>query len=205
MKVREMENERVSMPSKDGMDPNYKRLRFCRYADDFLIGVIGSKEEAREIMREVTAFLSEILHLEASPEKSKISKATDGTIFLGYTVKAIMDSRIRRTKLGRRVVRSRDPAGRIHLLVPPERLVRFNQRNGYGDLGRLKAIHRCHLVDGSLPEIVLAYNAEMRGAGQLLWDVLTSCSVMLNYYCRGILNKYKMVSERVVSAGIARP
>ncbi|OWS72933.1 hypothetical protein CBW22_25280 [Pantoea sp. VS1] len=155
------------MPSKDGMDPVYKRLMFCRYADDFLIGVIGSRDEAREIMREVTAFLSEILHLEASQEKSKISKATDGTIFLGYTVGAITDSRIRRTKLGRRVVRSRDPAGRIQLLVPPERLVRFNQRNGYGDLGRLKAIHRRYLVDSSLLEIVLAYNAEMRGAGRL--------------------------------------
>ncbi|CAB1227818.1 reverse transcriptase domain-containing protein [Klebsiella pneumoniae] len=161
--VRCLEEERSVMPSKDGMDPGYKRLMFCRYADDFLIGVIGSKDEAREIMREAAAFLSESLHLEASPEKSKISKATDGTIFLGYTVKAIMDSRIRRTKLGRRMVRSRDPAGRIHLLVPPERLVRFNQRNGYGDLGRLKAIHRRYLVDSSLLEIVLAYNAEMRG------------------------------------------
>jgi RNA-directed DNA polymerase len=39
------------MPSKDGLDPNYKRLLFCRYADDFLIGVIGSKAEAREIMQ----------------------------------------------------------------------------------------------------------------------------------------------------------
>lgn len=161
--VRHLEEERSVMPSKDGMDPGYRRLMFCRYADDFLIGVIGSKDEAREIMREIAAFLSESLHLEASSEKSKISKATDGTIFLGYTVKAIMDSRIRRTKLGRRVVRSRDPAGRIHLLVPPERLVRFNQRNGYGDLGRLKAIHRRYLVDSSLLEIVLAYNAEMRG------------------------------------------
>ncbi|WP_337050131.1 reverse transcriptase domain-containing protein [Serratia fonticola] len=161
--VRCLEEERSVMPSKDGMDPNYKRLMFCRYADDFLIGVIGSKDEAKEIMREVTAFLSENLHLEASMEKSKINKATEGTIFLGYTVKAIMDSRIRRTKLGRRVVRSRDPAGRIHLLVPSERLVRFNQRNGYGDLGRLKAIHRRYLVDSSQLEIVLAYNAEMRG------------------------------------------
>lgn len=161
--VRCLEEERSVMPSKDGMDPGYKRLMFCRYADDFLIGIIGSKDEAREIMREAAAFLSESLHLEASSEKSKISKATDGTIFLGYTVKAIMDSRIRRTILGRRVVRSRDPAGRIHLLVPPERLVRFNQRNGYGDLGRLKAIHRRYLVDSSLLEIVLAYNVEMRG------------------------------------------
>jgi len=41
--------------------------------------------------------------------------------------------------------------------------VRFNQRQGYGELGRLKAVHRRHLIDSSRLEIVLAYNAEMRG------------------------------------------
>lgn len=64
--VRCLEEERSVMPSKYSMDPGYKRLMFCRYADDFLIGVIGSRDDAREIMREVTAFLSESLHLEAS-------------------------------------------------------------------------------------------------------------------------------------------
>jgi hypothetical protein len=29
--------------SVDPMDPNFKRLRYCRYADDFMIGIIGSK------------------------------------------------------------------------------------------------------------------------------------------------------------------
>jgi RNA-directed DNA polymerase len=42
-------------------------------------------------------------------------------------------------------------------------VVRFNRRKGYGDLSRLKAIHRRHLIDSSVLEIVLAYNAEMRG------------------------------------------
>jgi RNA-directed DNA polymerase len=60
-------------------------------------------------------------------------------------------------------VRSRDAADHIHLRVPRDRLVQFNQRKGYGDLGRLKAVHRRHLIDSSLLEIVLAYNAEMRG------------------------------------------
>lgn len=162
-KIRELEAERSTMPSKDGLDPNFKRLLFCRYADDFLIGVIGSKVEAREVMREVSDFLRYRLRLEASPEKSKVSKASDGTVFLGYMVQTITGSRIRRTKLGRRVVRSRDPADRIHLRVPRDRLVRYNRRKGYGDLGRLKAIHRRYLIDSSMLEIVLAYNAEMRG------------------------------------------
>ena len=162
-KVREMEALRSTMPSRDGFDPNYRRLVFCRYADDFLIGVIGPKAEAREIMREVAEFLRDRLHLEASAEKSKVSKASDGTVFLGYRVETVTGSRVRRTKLGRRKVRSRDPGDRIHLRVPHDRLVRFNQRKGYGDLGRLKARHRRHLIDSSPLEIVLTYNAEMRG------------------------------------------
>lgn len=162
-KIRELETERSTLPSKDGLDPNFRRLLFCRYADDFLIGVIGSKADAREVMQAVTTFLRQHLRLDASPEKSKVSKASDGTVFLGYVVRTITGSRVRRTRLGRRVVRSRDPADRVHLRVPHDRLVRFNQRKGYGDLGRLKALHRRHLIDSSTLEIVLAYNAEMRG------------------------------------------
>lgn len=161
--IRELEIERSVLRSKNGLDPNYKRLLFCRYADDFLIGVIGSKQDAWQVMDQVTTFLRNNLGLDASPEKSKVSKATQGTTFLGYTVITVTGSRIRRTKLGRRVVRSRDCGDRIHLCVPLDRLVRFNQRKGYGDLGRLKAIHRRYLVDSSVLEIVLAYNAEMRG------------------------------------------
>lgn len=162
-KIRELEAERSTLPSKDGLDPNFKRLLFCRYADDFIIGVIGSKAEAREVMAQVTDFLRHRLRLEASPEKSKVGKASRGTMFLGYTVRTVTGSRVRRTKLGRRVVRSRDIADRVHLRVPHERLVRFNRRKGYGDLGRLKAVHRRYLIDSSPLEIVLAYNAEMRG------------------------------------------
>jgi RNA-directed DNA polymerase len=41
--------------------------------------------------------------------------------------------------------------------------VRFNQRKSYGDPGRLKTMHRRYLVDSPMLEIVLAYNAEIRG------------------------------------------
>ena len=40
--------ERATVPANDALDPHYRRLRYCRYADDFLIGVTGSKAETSE-------------------------------------------------------------------------------------------------------------------------------------------------------------
>lgn len=64
--------ERATVPASDALDPNYRRLRYCRYADDFLIGVTGSKADARQLMDEVRVFLTDTLKLEMSAEKSGI-------------------------------------------------------------------------------------------------------------------------------------
>jgi group II intron reverse transcriptase/maturase len=162
-KVRELQAKRSTMPARNWFDSNYRRLLFCRYADDFLIGVIGSKSDAQEVMRQVAEFLRDRLRLEASGEKSKVSKASDGAVFLGYRVCTVSGGRTIRKRLQGRYTRSRSNTSRIHLVVPHDRVVRFNRRKGYGDLSRLKAIHRRYLIDSSVLEIVLAYNAEMRG------------------------------------------
>lgn len=41
------------IPRVIGNDPNFRRVRYVRYADDFLIGVIGSKEDCEEIRAEI--------------------------------------------------------------------------------------------------------------------------------------------------------
>lgn len=161
--MRELQKQRATLPARNAFDPQFRRLRFCRYADDFLIGIIGSKAEAEEVMQEVTTFLRAHLALTASPEKSKVSKASDGTVFLGYRVGTVSGGRTKRVQAKGRYTRARAASDRLHLLVSHERLVRFNRRKGYGDLSRLKAIHRRYLVDSSVLEIILAYNAEMRG------------------------------------------
>jgi group II intron reverse transcriptase/maturase len=177
-RVRELQKQRATLPARNAFDPQFRRLRFCRYADDFLLGIIGSKAEAEAIMQEVTTFLHEHLALTASPEKSKVSKASEGTVFLGYHICTVNGGPTNRVRFKGRYTRARVASDRIHLLVPHERLVQFNRRKGYGDLSRLHAIHRRYLVDSSVLEIILAYNAEMRG--------------LANYYRLAYCAKYRL-------------
>lgn len=51
------------------MDNGYKRLKYVRYADDFLIGVIGSKEDCQRIKEDIKNFLEPELKFEFSDEK----------------------------------------------------------------------------------------------------------------------------------------
>jgi len=66
-------------------DPDYRRLRYIRYADDFLLGFVGPKSEANDIRQKIGDFLSDKLKLTLSPEKTLITHAADEKAkFLGY-------------------------------------------------------------------------------------------------------------------------
>jgi group II intron reverse transcriptase/maturase len=85
--VRSLYRQLHSLPSQDPNDPDYRRLRYCRYADDTLIGFVGPKAEAEQIKHRLTAFLRDDLALELSPEKTLITHArTERTRFLGYEI-----------------------------------------------------------------------------------------------------------------------
>jgi hypothetical protein len=94
------------LPSIDPHDPDYRRLRYCRYADDFILGFIGPKEEAEEIKQRLRAFLQEELKLELSEAKTLITHAkTETARFLNYEIHTIQkdthrDQRNRRSLNG---------------------------------------------------------------------------------------------------------
>ena len=152
---------------KDQMDPNFRRLKYIRYADDFLIGTIGPIEEAREIMKSVIAFLKERLALDISEEKSGIIAAQDGVTYLGYEVRVRQsEKRIRmtiNTTGGQRHILKRTLNGDIELRVPREQVRKFCQKNRYGNL----EAGTCHqvpaLIYRSDAEILTYFNAQMRG------------------------------------------
>lgn len=161
--IAELRRKRDLLPARDPLDPNFRRLRYCRYADDFLIGIIGSKAEAREAMAEVRTFLATRLKLEMSAEKSKIVKASDGGRFLGYDVKTYTSrTRLRVVRQGRSYV-ARPPSDILQLQVPWEKVERFCLAKQYGDWSRLAARFRSVLLNRSDAEIIMTYNAEIRG------------------------------------------
>ena len=50
----------------------YTRIKYIRYADDFIVGVRGSWELALEIKQLIKIFLKTNLHLEMNEEKTKV-------------------------------------------------------------------------------------------------------------------------------------
>jgi len=73
------------MPSRDPNDSAYRRLRYCRYADDWLLGFTGPWQEAEAIKDTIGTFLRQELELELSPAKTLITQGrTQAARFLGY-------------------------------------------------------------------------------------------------------------------------
>lgn len=144
--VKELSRTMRTMPSVDPMDPGYRRLTYLRYADDFLIGVIGSKAEAAAVLEKVRAFLRDTLHLDVSEDKTGIVKATDGARFLGYNIRTRNGMRVTKTRRNGFVSIRRSPAGRVILCIPPRRLQRFCNKHGYGDYDTCKGTHRSGLI-----------------------------------------------------------
>jgi group II intron reverse transcriptase/maturase len=139
------------LPSTDAYDPNYRRLRYIRYADDFLFGLIGTKAEAEEIKQRVKTWLAETLKLELSDAKTLVTHATkDRAKFLGYEV-GVMQSESRP-----------EVNGYIELRIPEAKLTEIENRYKRGP----KAHHKAQLINDSDFDIVAKYGAEFRGLVQ---------------------------------------
>ena len=153
-----------AIPALDPMDENYLRVKYVRYADDFIVCVIGSKVTAEEIKEKIAHFMSAELHLELNQEKSKITNLSDRNVpFLGYEIskskentKQVVDS------IGRK---KRSVNGTIQLLVQgqviQEKLKPFRKHG--------KAYPYAARVNLPVMDIINLYNAEIRG--------------LYNYYC----------------------
>ena len=123
-KARTLRQRMVSLPSADPDDPGYRRLRYCRYADDHLLGFAGPKAEAEEIKQRLAQFLRENLKLELSQHKTLITHARTGAAkFLGYEI-TVQHNDTKKTGRYRRV------NGQIALRVPREVIRRSPPRRG---------------------------------------------------------------------------
>jgi hypothetical protein len=153
------------LPTQDPNDPNYRRLHYVRYADDFLLGFAGPRSEAVQIKEELTQFLRDDLNLELSPEKTLITHAgTQSARFLGYDLQA-QRANDQIDRLGRRSVN-----GAIGLRVPKATIDRYCQEY----MLRNKPIHIPMLILEEDYPIVKWYGDKLRGISQyylLAWNL----------------------------------
>nr|YP_009132704.1 hypothetical protein [Bangia fuscopurpurea]AKA66468.1 hypothetical protein [Bangia fuscopurpurea] len=74
-------------PVMDFNDSSYKRLRYIRYADDWIIGIRGSFIETRQVLEKVRSFLSNVMRLDINDSKTKITNLNkDKVVFLGTNI-----------------------------------------------------------------------------------------------------------------------
>ena len=153
-------------PCHEPMDANYRRIQYVRYADDFLIGVIGSKSECQAIKADIKEFMTDQLGLELSDEKTLITNAKDKAKFLGYEIfvrsKAFMhkDSRGVMKRFGNGSVLlhvSMDTAKAKLLEYGALRIA----KEGNQDIWKQKP--RGFMIGNKVEDIVAQYNTEIRG------------------------------------------
>lgn len=151
----------------DPMDSGYKRLQYVRYADDFIIGVIGSKEDARCIKAEIGSFLAQKLHLELSKEKTLVTKSTHRARFLGYDVRTTPYTNL--TKKTTRGCYARNYGGHIQLEVPTELVKKKLLALGAMEICVQNGVeiwhpvHRKPLIARDNLSILDQFNGEVRG------------------------------------------
>ncbi len=152
--ARKMRKRSQRLPSQDPNDPDYRRLRYIRYADDFLLGFSGPRKEAEEIRQRLTEHLRQEMKLELSEEKTLITHArSEAARFLGYEIVTQHDDH-KRDRNGRRTIN-----GDIGLKVPAD-VVRAKcapyMRRG-------KPIHRAERMSDTAFSIIARYQQEYRG------------------------------------------
>lgn len=88
-------------------------VAYCRYADDFVLIVKGTKAHADAIRSECKLFLEDKLKLKLNMEKTHITHVDDGFVFLGH-----------------RIIRKRNSTGRMSVVttIPREKAKAFTHR-----------------------------------------------------------------------------
>jgi group II intron reverse transcriptase/maturase len=174
--ARKWDKVRRSIPSCDPYDPNFRRLHYVRYADDFLLCFAGPKQEAEVIKTQLKQFLHETLKLELSEEKTLITHAaTQSARFLGYEI----SSQHCDTWLDRKKARSVN--GVLALHVPHDVIQAACARY----MKRGKPTHRAEIAADSDYDIVRQYQWHYAG--------------LVNYYLLahnvGSLSKVRWILE----------
>lgn len=173
-KVR-LRKEMLKVKSKLAVDPSFKKLVYVRYADDWVIGIRGSREECKNILDKVRTFLLEELKLDLSDEKTKITNSRlERASFLSINIKKFKTLHYRRVK-----GRPTRTAEALRMTAPIDKIVGKLKTSGFIKNGI--PVPRFIWLANSKDEILLLYNSVYRG--------------IMNYY--RFVHNFNELSSRV--------
>lgn len=161
--LKALKKQRLIIPERLEKTEEYKRLRYCRYADDFICGVAGSYSDARGILEAVETFLQDKLQLDLAVSKTGVKRSIKGIKFLGYYIRTQKGRCLKVKAKGQKPSTRRTGSGNILLAVPKDKAREFCNTHRYGDWDKTKAFQRGILLNSSDVEVIEAYNAELRG------------------------------------------
>jgi len=199
-----------SLPSLDTHDPNFVRVRYVRYADDWLIGVIGSHELAGEIKDRVGEFLKNELALTLSQEKTKITNArTEEAEFLGYRIRKGRGRDTQKVTVSTngsgRLFKRRSTGMEVVLKAPMDKLIKRLSQKGFCD-GKGNPKHKAGWTVLDEDQIVSLYSSINRGIQEYYrptdnWPELQRVQYILKYSLAKTLALKKKTSITRVMRG----
>jgi group II intron reverse transcriptase/maturase len=154
---------RRELPTQDTHDPNFRRLQYVRYADDFILAYIGTREEAETIKADIGGFLGTQLKLTMHPDKTLITHAkTDHAQFLGYAISIYQNNTTLAEWDRPQKTTARSINGVVRLGIPFGRTREYAkefQQNG-------QAIHQAGLLMYSDAHIINLFQERYRGIAE---------------------------------------
>ena len=183
--LKALRKEQRKIPRLPVADPNFRKIQYNRYADDFVIGVNGSERDAQRIKDNVRDFLQKHLKLTLSDKKTKITHSSEFVRYLGYDITVSRSKATKRSKDGKV---QRRWYGNVNLYVPHEKwfgkLLEYKAlqitKDGSGK-EKWKGIHRGKLMNRNDVDIVNQYNAEIRGIYNF-YRLANNATVLNNFY-----------------------
>lgn len=182
-----------------------KVMKYIRYADDFLIGIKGTKTECEMIKQQFSDFIQNNLKMELSKEKTLITHSSNPARFLGYDIRVRRDNKVKPN--GTHLQRTLN--GKVELSIPfHDKIMPFLfEKSIIRQLkdGTLEPIARKYLYGCTDLEILFAFNAELRGVCNYYalasnYTRLCYFAYFMEYSClKTLAGKHKTTSRKILS------
>jgi group II intron reverse transcriptase/maturase len=205
---RELEKRRRSIPSVVVNDPNFIRIKYQRYADDWIIGICGPRTLAEKVKEELRNFLKDSLKLTLSEEKTCITHARrEEAQFLGTLISVGGGSgseKIALTKNGSgHLIKRRSTGKEILLRIPMKKVIQKLHAKGFCSAeGNPLAKKGWTLLDAD--QIVVLYSSINRGLQNYYrfadnFQQLSRIQYILQFsMVRTLAKKYQVSVKRII-------